>query len=173
MFRTSFYLMLAVVLAAGLAAQKKVQRAETQPRGALVETQGTPGQDARDEILMYRFRLAASDADLRLAVANPSDVECSFTLAGKAHIVAPGETLALESWDTEWLNAEGVVVKAPRRLLLSLRSADTPEGIAVRTSAKSSIYEIYSAERAPSSVRGRRESLSTRRERGLVLNHSK
>lgn len=172
--RKLFNLILAIALTGGLvAAQKKAPKSETQPRGALVETQGTPGQDPRDEILMYRFRLAASDADLHLAVTNSSDVECAFTLAGKSHLVAPGETFALEPWDTEWLKAEGVVVKAPRRLLLSLRSADTPEGIAVGTSVKTSVYEVYSAERAPASVRGRREYLSTGRKGSLVLHHSK
>lgn len=174
MLRKSFYLVFAMILAVGsAAAQKKAPKSETQPRGALVETQGTPGQDPLDQVLMYRFRLAASDADLHLAVTNPSDVECAFTLAGKSHLVAPGETLALEPWDTEWLKAEGVVVKAPRRLLLSLRSADTPEGIAVRTSVKTSVYEVYSAERAPASGLGRREVLSTGRKGSLVLHHSK
>jgi hypothetical protein len=174
MLRTFFHGIVAVALAASLAvAQKKTLKSETQPRGALVETQGTPGQDPRDEILMYRFRLSASDADLRLVVTNSTEAESAFTLAGESHVVAPGETVALEPWDTEWLRAEGVVVKAPRRLQLSLHSEETGERIALKHNPKTSVYEIFSAERVPSSARGRRELLSTQRKGNLVLYQSK
>lgn len=174
MLRKSFHLILATALAVGFAAaQKRAPRSETQPRGALVETQGTRGQDAKDQVLMYRFQLAAADAGLRLAVSNPSEDSTVFSVAGKKRAVAPGETVVLDTWDTEWLNAEGVVVKAPRRLQLSLRSAESGERIALKQSPKTSVYEVYSAERAPASFLGRREVLSTGRKGSLVLHHSK
>jgi len=174
MLRKSFHLILAVTLAVGLAAaQKKAPKSETQPRGSLVETQGTPGQDSRDEVMLYRFQLAAADAGFRLVVSNPSDVEGEFRLAGKVHSVAPGETVVLDARDTDWLSPEGVAVKAPRRLHLSLRSADSDERITLKQSPKTSVYEIFSAERAPASARGRREELGTRRKGSLVLYHAK
>ena len=174
MLRKSLHLMIAMTLAAGLAgAQRKVPKSESQPRGVLVESQGTLGQDSKDEVLMYRFQLAAADARFRLAVSNPSDYEGEFRVAGRVHLVAPGETVVLDARDTEWLDAEGVVVKVPRRLQLSLRSADSDERVALKSSPKSSVYEIFSAERAPASVRGRREYLNTGRKGSLILHHSK
>lgn len=174
MLRKSLHLMIAMALVAGLAAaQRKASRSEAQPRGVLVESQGTLGQDAKDEIIMYRFQLAAADAGFRLAVSNPSDYEAEFRVAGRLHLVAPGETVVLEAGDTEWLDAEGVVVKIPRRLQLSLRSSDSDERVTLKNSPKSSVYEIFSAERAPASVRGRREVLSSGRKASLVLHHSK
>ena len=174
MLRKSLHLIIALTLAVGFAAaQKKGSKSETQPRGVLVETQGTPGQDPKDEVLMYRFQLSAADAGFRLAVSNPSDYEGTFSIAGNAHSVGEGETLVLDARDTEWLSADGVVVKAPRRLQLSLRSAESGERIALKNSPKSSVYEIFSAERAPASARGRREDLGARRKGSLVLYHAK
>ena len=174
MLRKFFHLTLAMALAVVfVAAQKKSPQSDTQPRGALVETQGTPGQDSRDEVLMYRIQLSAADAAFRLAVSNPSDDEVEFRVAGIVHQVAAGETVVLDARDTEWLGPEGVVVKAPRRLQLSLRSAESNERIALKQSPKSSIYEVFSADRAPASARGRREELGVRRRGSLVLYHAK
>ena len=163
MLRRCLHLMLALALCAGWAlAQKKLPESDTQPRGTLIETQGEPGEDAQDQVVMYRFRLAAADAGLRLAVTNCSDDAGLLTLEGNSRKVDPGETVVLEQRETAWTGAESVVVKASRRLRLSLRSSERNEDIALPQNPKASVYEVLSLERAPATAGGRLELLTAR-----------
>jgi len=162
--------MLALALCAGWAlAQKRLPTSDTQPRGTLIETQGEPGQDARDQVVMYRFHLTAADAGLRLAVTNSSDDAGLLTLEGKSRMVEPGETVVLEPRETGWPGAESVVVKASRRLRLSLLSSESNEEIALPRNAKASVYEVFSLEVAPVAASGRLELLTARRKFAQTL----
>ena len=163
MLRRCFHLTLALALCAGWAlAQKRLPTSDTQPRGTLIETQGEPGEDAQDQVVMYRFHLAAADAGLRLAVTNSSDDAGLLTLEGNSRKVDPGQTVVLDQRETAWPGAESVVVKASRRLRLSLRSSERNDEISLPQNPKASVYEVFSLERAPATAGGRLELLTAR-----------
>ena len=137
----------------------------------MTQTQGSPDQEAGDQILVYRFRLDSDSTGSRLIVANSSDGAGTIALFAQEtdgaitkeikRTIEPGAVLAISAEDAGWSSSNVVSVKASRRLLLSLQFPGEEKPTEIVRNAAVGVYEVFGFERqselAPS---GKRRGLS-------------
>ena len=110
----------------GAASSSRSQRQEP-----MSQTQGVAGQEAEDQILVYRFRLDADSSGSQLLVANSTERAGTITLFAQEadgaiskevkRTIEPGAVLAISAAEAGWSASNVVSVKASRRLLLSVQ----------------------------------------------------
>jgi hypothetical protein len=141
----------------------------------MTQTQGSPDQKAEDHILVYRFRLDADSAGSQLIVTNSTDGEGGIALfaqeadgAIKKEIkrtIEPGAVLAISAAEAGWTASNVVLVKAPRRLLLSLQLPGEDKPTDIVPDAFAPAYDVFGFERQS-------ELLPSGKRRGLSLLYS-
>jgi hypothetical protein len=139
---------------------------------ARVQTQGREGQEADDQILIYRFRLDVESASSELIVSNPSAGEGTISLIAQeadgsfskkaSHTVEPGALFSISAADAGWSSTNVVAIKASRRLVLSIQFPDTDQPTQIARGPSVSIYDVFGFERQS-------EMASSEKRRGLSL----
>ncbi len=172
-------LLLALVWPVAGSAQEAPPKGSAQParlgKGFEPPARLRAGRDTGDQVLLYRFRLDLDSTRSELIVSNATDRAGALSLftqepdgtvgKGVQRTIEPGAIFAVSAAEAGWSSSNVVLVKASRRLLLSVRhpEADQPAEIARDPSVR--VYELFGFERqselAPSGKR-----------RGLSLLHS-
>ena len=186
LFNTSKLVLLGMALVfplAGIAQEAKPAKSKdtagssqgSQRLDPMTQTQGLAGQDADDQILIYRFRLDLDSLGSELIISNPTDRDGTISLVAQEadgafskevkRTIEPGAIFSISASDAGWSSSNVVSVKASRRLLLSVLfpEADKPTDIVRDRSV--AVYEVFGFERQS-------ELVPTAKKRGLSLLYS-
>ena len=141
----------------------------------MTQTQGFAGQEAGDQILVYRFRLDTDSAGSQMIVTNATDGAGTVALFAQEadgaitkeikRTIEPGAVFAISAAKAGWSSSNVVSVKASRRLLLSLQlpGEEKPTEIVRDTSVL--VYDVFGFERQS-------ELVPSGKKRGLSLLYS-
>jgi hypothetical protein len=133
----------------------------------MTQTQGIAGQDAGDQILVYRFRLDTDSAGSRLILTNSSDRAGTLALFAQEadgpitkeikRTIEAGAVVEISAAEAGWSSSNVVSVKASRRLVLSLQFPGEEKPTEIVRDSFSLVYDVFGFERqsepAPSAKR--------------------
>src|ERR1035438_56236 len=113
-----------------------------------------------DELISYRFRLAAEDANFNLVALNRTNEPGKFLFQGltsesvwpptsiQPREIGAGQSITVSAGDLNWLAFQCMYVLASRRIELRLVRSDAPNSIAVPLTGRPTLYTITAQARA-------------------------
>jgi hypothetical protein len=112
-----------------------------------------------DELISYRFRLAAEDANFNLVALNRTNEPGKFLFQGltsesvsrptsiQPREIGAGQSITVSAGDLNWLAFQCMYVLASRRIELRLVRSDAPNSIAVPLTRRGTLYDVVSEQR--------------------------
>jgi hypothetical protein len=134
--------------------------------GAGVAVQAPDVVPDPDELIAYRFRLAAPDGDYSLVASNRTDKPAKFFLRGLTPEleklvqnvprtqVDPGQTLTMPAAELRWPDFQAVYVEASRRVELRLVRTGSPENLVIPLTPRNTLYDVVDEQRLGETLSG-------------------